>query len=202
PLLRRQVAEHSLGLHLGSAHDATPRFPTLRNYTTDFFSILLGHTYFVSAPLATAASQNNEQIYDIGYTRTGEKLALTSYVQYSHVPASAILALNAGTKATSTIGAAVLADYSFTDTVSLAGRVEYISNSGNSSDGSANLTGFGPGSHAWSLTVTPTYQKGGFFARGELAYVTASMAAGTGIFGQSGLNQSQVRGMLETGFMF
>ncbi|WP_312274903.1 outer membrane beta-barrel protein [Candidatus Igneacidithiobacillus taiwanensis] len=29
----------------------------------------LGHTYFVSAPLATAASQNNEQIYDIGYTR-------------------------------------------------------------------------------------------------------------------------------------
>ena len=25
-----------------------------------------------------------------------------------------------------------------------------------------NLTGFGPRSHAWSLTVAPTYQNGGF----------------------------------------
>ncbi|MEY2342697.1 outer membrane beta-barrel protein [Acidithiobacillus sp. IBUN Pt1247-S3] len=112
------------------------------------------------------------------------------------------LSNSGGTKRTSTMGAAVLADYSFTDTVSLAGRVEYISNSGNIADGAANLTGFGAGSHAWSLTVTPTYQSGGFFARAELAYVGASMAADAGIFGRSGLNQSQVRGMLETGFMF
>jgi len=162
----------------------------------------LGHTDYVNKSLATAPLQNNETIAVLGYSYLGDKLAVTPYVQYTTVPASAIQALGAGSKRTSTIGAAVLADYSFTDAVSVAGRVEYISNSGNNSDGSANLTGFGPGSHAWSLTVTPTYQKGGFFARGELAYVTASMAAGTGIFGQSGLNQSQVRGMLETGFMF
>ncbi|WP_308389093.1 outer membrane beta-barrel protein [Acidithiobacillus sp. AMEEHan] len=162
----------------------------------------LGHTYYVHEPLATAPLQNNQKIYDLGYTYAGDKLGLTGYVQFSQVPGSAIAALHAGSKTTSTIGAAVLADYSFTDTVSLAGRVEYISNSGTATDGSANLTGFGPGSHAWSLTVTPTYQQGGFFARAELAYVNASMAADTGIFGKSGLNQSQVRGMLETGFMF
>ncbi len=162
----------------------------------------LGHTYYTYAPLATAPLQNNQQIYDLGYTYTSDYLALTSYVQYSQVPGAAVQALGAGSKSTSTLGAAVLADYSFTDTVSLAGRVEYISNSGSVTDGAANLTGFGPGSHAWSLTVTPTYQKGGFFARGELAYVAATMPADTGIFGKSGLNQSQVRGMLETGFLF
>ncbi|MHB1573298.1 MAG: outer membrane beta-barrel protein, partial [Acidithiobacillus ferrooxidans] len=79
---------------------------------------------------------------------------------------------------------------------------EYISNSGNPNDGAANLTGFGPGSHAWSLTVTPTYQDGGFFARAELSYVTASMQSGTGFSGSNGLAQNQLRGMVETGFMF
>ena len=31
-----------------------------------------------------------------------------------------------------------------------------------SQEKAANLTGFGPRSHAWSLTVAPTYQNGGF----------------------------------------
>ncbi|WP_248884941.1 outer membrane beta-barrel protein [Acidithiobacillus acidisediminis] len=162
----------------------------------------LGHTDYVHESLATAPLQNNETIAVAGYTYTGDTLVLTPYLQYTSVPASAIQALGAGSKRTSTLGAAVLADYSFSDTMSLAGRVEYISNSGNLTDGSANLTGFGPGSHAWSLTVTPTYQKGSYFARAELAYVAASMAADTGIFGRSGLNQSQLRGMVETGFLF
>ncbi len=162
----------------------------------------LGHTDYVHESLATTPLQNNETIAVAGYTHTGEKLVVTPYLQYTTVPASAVQALGAGTKRTNTLGAAVLADYSFTDTISLAGRVEYISNSGTVADGAANLTGFGPGSHAWSLTVTPTYQSGGFFARAELAYVGASMAADTGIFGRSGLNRSQVRGMVETGFMF
>ena len=150
----------------------------------------------------TTPLQNNESIYDLGYTHTGANLVVTPYVQYTSVPASAIQALGAGTRKTSTFGAAILADYSLTDKISVAGRVEYISNSGTATDGAANLTGFGPGSHAWSLTVTPTYQDGGFFARAELSYVTASMQSGIGFAGTSGLAQNQLRGMVETGFMF
>ena len=62
-------------------------------------------------------------------------------------------------------GVAVLAKYSFTPEISIAGRVEYIGSSG-----AANLL-YGPGSNAWSFTVTPTYQKGIFFARVEGSYI-------------------------------
>uniref|UniRef100_E6QEQ3 Porin n=1 Tax=mine drainage metagenome TaxID=410659 RepID=E6QEQ3_9ZZZZ len=162
----------------------------------------LGQTDYAYSSIATTPLQNNESIFDVGYTYTGANLVVTPYVQYTSVPASAIQALGAGTRKTSTLGAAILADYSLTDKISVAGRVEYISNSGSPTDGAANLTGFGPGSHAWSLTVTPTYQDGGFFARAELSYVTASMQSGTGFSGSNSLAQNQLRGMVETGFMF
>ncbi|MHB8320596.1 MAG: porin [Acidithiobacillus sp.] len=162
----------------------------------------MGHTNFAYSSIATTPLQNNESIYDLGYTYTGANLVVTPYVQYTSVPASAIQALGVGTRKTSTLGAAILADYSLTDKISVAGRVEYISNSGSPTDGAANLTGFGPGSHAWSLTVTPTYQDGGFFARAELSYVTASMQSGTGFSGSNGLAKNQLRGVVETGFMF
>jgi len=168
----------------------------------------MGHTNFAYSSIATTPLQNNESIYDLGYTYTGENLVVTPYVQYTSVPASA-MTLAGYNGSQSTIGAAILADYSLTDKISVAGRVEYISNSGTAIDGAASLTGFGPGSHAWSLTVTPTYQDGGFFARAELSYVTASSPAGYGFSGQnidpntgSALGGTQLRGMVETGFMF
>jgi len=162
----------------------------------------LGQTDYAYSSIATTPLQNNESIFDVGYTYSGSSLSVTPYVQYTSVPAGAIQALGAGTRKTSTLGAAILADYSLTDKISVAGRVEYISNSGTATDGAANLTGFGPGSHAWSLTVTPTYQDGGFFARAELSYVAATMPSNTGFSGTNGLAQTQLRGMLETGFMF
>ncbi|MFA7495843.1 MAG: outer membrane beta-barrel protein [Acidithiobacillus sp.] len=162
----------------------------------------LGHTDYAYSSIATTPLQNNEAIVDVGYTYTGSNLVVTPYLQYTTVPASAIQALGAGNKTTSTLGGAILANYSITDQISLAGRVEYISNSGTATDGSANLTGFGPGSHAWSITATPTYQNGGFFARAELSYVAASMAQDTGFAGSNGLAKNQIRGMVETGFMF
>ncbi|MGE4531472.1 MAG: outer membrane beta-barrel protein [Acidithiobacillus sp.] len=162
----------------------------------------LGHTDYAYSSIATTPLQNNEAIVDVGYTYTGSNLVVTPYLQYTTVPASAIQSLGAGNKTTSTLGGAILANYSFTDQISLAGRVEYISNSGTATDGSANLTGFGPGSHAWSITATPTYQNGGFFARAELSYVAASMAQDTGFAGSNGLAKNQIRGMVETGFMF
>jgi hypothetical protein len=60
-------------------------------------------------------------------------------------------------KTTSTIGGAVLANYGFTDNIFLAGRAEYIGSTGSTTDGCTNLM-YGPGSEAWSLTLTPTFQ--------------------------------------------
>ncbi|WP_297469073.1 porin [Acidithiobacillus sp.] len=162
----------------------------------------LGQTDYAYSSIATTPLQNNESIFDVGYTYNGSNLSVTPYMQYTSVPAGAIQALGDGTRKTSTLGAAILADYSLTDKISVAGRVEYISNSGTATDGAANLTGFGPGSHAWSLTVTPTYQDGGFFARAELSYVAATMPSNTGFSGTNSLAQTQLRGMVETGFMF
>ncbi|MHB8114992.1 MAG: porin [Acidithiobacillus ferrivorans] len=164
----------------------------------------LGQTDYAYSSIATTPLQDNESIFDVGYTYSGSNLSVTPYVQYTSVPATAINTYYgvANGKATSTLGAAILADYSLTDKISVAGRVEYISNSGTVTDGAANLTGFGPGSHAWSLTVTPTYQNGGFFARAELSYVAATMPSNTGFSGTNGLAQTQLRSMLETGFMF
>ena len=68
-------------------------------------------------------------------------------------------------------------------------------------DGSPNLL-YGPGSKAWSFTVTPTYQYKIFFIRGELSYVeTSNLTSGAG-FGAFGRNTYQTRALLETGILF
>jgi hypothetical protein len=52
------------------------------------------------------------------------------------------------------------------------------------------------------VTVTPSYQKGGFFLRGDLAFVhLGSLTPGDG-FGSLGLNTNQTRAMAEIGFIF
>jgi hypothetical protein len=123
--------------------------------------------------------------------------------QYMHTPKSIRLSIP---HAFSNYGASVLANYSFTNTVSLAGRVEYLGVGGkpgemlNSTSVASTLTDLPADSHAWSITLTPTYQDGGFFARADLSYVAASAPAGLGLSG--GTNTTQLRGMLETGFMF
>jgi hypothetical protein len=61
---------------------------------------------------------------------------------------------------------------------------------------------YGPGSKAVSLTLTPTYQKGVFFVRGEASYVDVMSASPGAAFGLEGDARSQFRGAVETGFLF
>ena len=83
----------------------------------------------------------------------------------------------------------------------MTGRWEYISSSGNLASNSANLL-YGPGSTAWSLTATPTYQYKKFFTRGDISYVSAgNFTPGYG-FGSFGAKPSQTRGVVELGFLF
>lgn len=142
--------------------------------------------------------QNNSQIYNIIYTYNKSGWIVQPYWQYTNVPVNPKVGV---AKATSTNGFAILASRSFKKGFSLPVRWEYISSSGSATDGSVNLM-YGPGSSGTSFTVTPTLQRGGFFVRGDLAYVHLSdMTPGAG-FGQGGTKKSQPRAMIELGFIF
>jgi hypothetical protein len=156
----------------------------------------------------TPLFQNNQQIYNLIYTRTDGPWTLQPYLQYSHVPH---LPQFGAPGSASTFGGAVLASYDFgADAVptqlrlpgfKLAGRVEYIDSSGSPGGGAPNLL-YGPGSAAWSLTVTPTYQYRNFFARGEVSWVGTHDAVPGAAFGTDGNKGTQVRGLVEVGLLF
>jgi hypothetical protein len=138
--------------------------------------------------------QSQGQIYNLIYNHSQGKWAVTAYGQYSNIPSTQVgpFFLPSG----QSYGFAGLAKYSFTPEISLAGRVEWIGSSG-----AANLL-YGPGSNAWSFTITPTYQKGIFFARIEGSYVGLSSATFGDELGAAFNKTEQFRGMLEGGVIF
>jgi hypothetical protein len=106
-------------------------------------------------------------------------------------------------KSTSATGGAVNVSYAFKNGVSLPIRFEYLASSGSKNDESSlNLLGFGAGSSGTTITLTPTYQKGGMFVRSDLAYVHASSFTSGSAFGTSGTSADQFRAVLEFGFIF
>jgi hypothetical protein len=128
---------------------------------------------------------------------------VSPYFQYTSTPKVESAGV---TSKAHTIGGAVLAKYSFTPEWSLAGRAEYISSKSDDCPAAdpacapTDLTFFGPNSKAWSLTVTPTWQKGIFFVRGEVSYTKISDA--TVGFGPNADQTAQTRGVIETGVLF
>ena len=153
---------------------------------------------YAKSTLATPLALNNSQIYNLIYTYTKGSWVVQPYFQYTDVPTNAAIGI---AKGASTKGGAFLATYNFKRGFSLAPRVEYIVSTGSVNNGGVNLL-YGPGSGAFSFTVTPTYRKDAFFLRGDLAVVHAtSMTPGFG-FGTTGQSANQPRGVLEAGFMF
>lgn len=151
--------------------------------------------FAASNNFATPLLLNNSQIYNLIYEYNSAPLIIEPYVQWTVVPHNPKLGVF---KTTSTIGGAILADYAFTDNIFLAARAEYIGSNGTATDGAANLL-YGPGSEAWSITVTPTYQWKRFFARVEGSYVQAMGYTSGSTFGRFGDHPSQIRGALEIG---
>ncbi len=147
---------------------------------------------------ATPALQNNSGIYDLIYTYNSAPWIIQPYFQWTWVPHNPEIG---ALRSTSTLGGALLASYALTDNFFLAGRVEYIGSTGNPTDGAANLL-YGPGSGAWSLTLTPTYQHKKFFVRPEVSFVQARGYTSGDVFGSEGKNPAQIRGLIETGFLF
>jgi len=144
----------------------------------------------------TPILQNNSTIYNLVFTHTQGPLTLSPTVQYTVVPADSKIGT---THSLHTTGAGFYGIYTMDGGYSVAGRVEYISSNGNAGDPSLL---YGPGSNAWSLTLTPTWQNKFFFARGELSYVKATSTTPGFVFGQMGTNTNQARLMVETGVIF
>lgn len=147
---------------------------------------------------ATPLLQNNSQVYNVIYTHTAGPWTLTPYLQYTRVPANDEIGI---AHSASTLGAALFANYALDSHFSLAGRAEYIDSSGSVANGAPSLI-YGPGSKAWSLTLTPTYQNGPLFVRGELSYVKASDTTPGFALGPDFSGTSQSRVMLEGGILF
>jgi putative OmpL-like beta-barrel porin-2 len=153
--------------------------------------------------LATPLFLNNETIVNLIYTYNSAPWIITPYFQYTNVPANSTI--GAFTSA-STYGGAILASYSFPEDSFLSGfslpiRFEYISSTGSLANGAPNLL-YGPGSNAWSITLTPTYQYKIFFARAEFSHVGSNSTTPGLVFGRDGNNTTQTRFLFETGVMF
>jgi hypothetical protein len=155
----------------------------------------LGQTAFQN--LATPV-QNNGSMYAVIYTYTKGAWIVQPYLQFSSVPTNPAIGV---AKGASTTGGAILLSRTFKHGFSLPLRWEYIASSGSAADQAVNLL-FGPGSAGTSFTVTPTYQAGGFFVRGDLGFVHASSIAPGSGFGPLGMSQNQPRAVVEMGFLF
>jgi hypothetical protein len=154
---------------------------------------------------ATPLFQNNETLFSLAWTFNSAPWTVTPWFQFTHVPASSSPPINTFSSA-STIGGAILVNYSFADDsplpgVSLPIRFEYIGSTGSAANGAPSLL-YGPGSNAWSITFSPTYQYKIFFARAEISHVGTSSTTPGLVFGPNGTNTTQTRGLLEVGILF
>ena len=148
---------------------------------------------------ATPLYQDNEHGYNIIYTHTAGQFTIQPYLQYTGVPKAALLNTRQNASA---YGAAVLVDYSVPHSgFSLPVRAEYITSTGSAAAGAPGLI-YGPGSKAWSATVTPTYQYKRVFVRAEVSYVKAGNITRGSAFGPYGNDDSQSRAIVETGIIF
>jgi hypothetical protein len=154
-----------------------------------------GQTKFQN--LATPV-QNDGSIYNVIYTYTKGAWIIQPYYQFTNVPTNLSIGI---AKGASTNGGAILLSRAFKKGFSLPVRWEYIASSGSAKQDAINLM-YGPGSAGTSITVTPTFQYGGFFFRGDIGYVhVGDLTPGDG-FGALGLKDNQTRVMGEIGFVF
>lgn len=158
---------------------------------------------------ATPLLQNNSQIGNLIYQYTDDAWTITPYLQYTYVPERTDIGIMGSS---GTFGVAMISTYHVTPKIngvapkhhmSVPMRLEYQSSHGNSAvaGNSAGLM-YGPGSSAWSATVTPTMQWNKLFARAEFSYVKVFSPLAESAFGANGLNNNQVRIMLEAGLLY
>lgn len=144
----------------------------------------------------TPVVQNNTTMVNVIYSFSGSKWLVQPYFQYAWVPDLPQL----GTTKAENFAVGLLAKYKINDNWSLPVRFEYIDSNRPKATAASFL--YGPGSNAFTATITPTYTWDRFFIRPEFSYVRAGDITPGAAFGAAGLNKEQVRGRMEFGVMF
>ncbi len=151
---------------------------------------------------ATPQAQNNSSLYNLIYTYNSAPWTITPYLQFQEVPKDARVGI---AKSAEAYSGALLVLYAINSNWSIGARAEFIDTVGSLTNGAPNLL-YGPGSKAYTLTVTPTYQYNRFFARAEASVVAASNIAPNAGFGSAaglpGNEKNQLRGLIEAGILF
>lgn len=152
------------------------------------------------APANPTVTVGNKTEYDFMYAGQVGKLQLLPYLLWVHSPSSTALGYP---RSESAFAGVLMGTYAFNSDFSVAARFESASNSSGMTDTSPNadLVGYGPGSGADSITITPTYHRGWAFARLEYSHVGVRNAAPGLAFGTTGNLRSQDRFGVEFGGM-
>jgi hypothetical protein len=153
-----------------------------------------------TGPNPTTAIANKRE-GDLMLTQQFGRLTLSPYLLWIDSPQNASIGFTGDERA---FAGVLIANYSFSSAWSLGARYESIANRSSSLDAGSNadLVGFGPGSMATTLTLTPTFRTGQATIRGEYSFVSlGKFTAGAG-FGSMGLSNSQSRLGIEIGVQF
>lgn len=153
------------------------------------------------APANWTSAIANKRLYDFMYTGTSGRWSFQPYILLVQSPKSAALGY-ANTQ--NAYGAVFMATWSMSPQWSLATRVEDVANQSTASNRgqNADLVGYGPGSGAWTFTLTPAYVYRNFILRVELSQVAVRSAAPGLAFGASGSRRRQFRFVVESGLQF
>lgn len=152
-----------------------------------------------SKPNPTAPVANKRE-YDITGSLTVKSITFGLDALYVDSPASSKLGYISSEHAE---GVALFADYTINPAWSIGVRAEYAKDGSSSKDTSPNadLVGFGAGSKAYTLTISPMYKKGIYFVRPEISYVHV-YGTSNGVFGNPSNKSYQYRFALEAGIIF
>jgi len=154
-----------------------------------------------NAPANATASIANKRLYNAMLTYTTGRWTFSPYLLFVESPSSAAIGYKNSERA---FGAVFNTAYAFNSSWSLPLRIEYGKDGSMQSDTSSNadLLGYGPGSGAWTYTLTPSFRRGVFFARVEASDINAvNFTPGTA-FGTNGAKSSQFRTGVEAGLQF
>jgi hypothetical protein len=179
-------------------------------YYTNLLNTLSGLVSYVISPSDTVAVSASGDVagphisplasgslYDLIWTHTDGNLVISPYFQYITTPT-----ISPSIRSAQVAAGALLVSYAFDDNFKLAARGEYETSTTGFYPTTPNLIGYGAGSDAWSLTLTPTFQWKAFFARTDISYVSAGSVTPGSAFGSAGTVKDQTRVMLETGVLF
>ena len=167
------------------------------NTNLQFAAIIPGS----NVPPNPTVAIGNKAEYDLMFTRQIGKLQLLPYLLWVNSPASSSLGYTSGESARAAV---LIANWTFSTPWSAALRYENVHNGSASGATSPNadLIGYGPGSGAQTLTITPTWRFGyNGVLRVEYSAVWLSwFTPGLG-FGPNGTGSTQNRLGLEFGVM-